>query len=106
MDAEDSTKFNELDKNVAVRLKFLRKIHIFVFAVVIFWLFSENIKILVPRIPFSFFDPFMCASPTPEEPNNTIFPKIESGMFSGEFGGKAGWVGLIDFQMTLWDPKK
>jgi len=25
---------------------------------------------------------------------------------SADFGGKEGWVGLVDFQMLLWEPEK
>jgi len=27
-------------------------------------------------------------------------------VLSADFGGKEGWVGLVDFQMLLWEPEK
>jgi len=59
LDAEDSTESNERDKNVLLHLKFLRRIHIYAFAILIFWQFSEKIKKFVLRIPFSLFDRFL-----------------------------------------------
>ena len=104
LDSDDSKESNELDKNVPLHLTFLRKIHICIFAILIFWQFSEQIKLLVPCIPFLIH---FCALLTSDEPSNTIFQKKwVRNVLSADFGGKEGWVGLVDFQMLLWEPEK
>jgi len=87
LDAENNKEFNECEKKARLHLKFLRKIHIFEFAVLIFWHFLEKIKKnSFPASPFAFRSCF-CASTTPEEPNNTIFPKYESELNWGKICG-------------------
>jgi len=52
--------------------KFLRKIHICVFAVLIFWQFSEK-KITLSLHPVELSRSGFWASTTFEEPDNTVF---------------------------------
>jgi len=57
LDARDSKESNELDKNIPLFLKYLRKIYMCAFSVVTFWQFSEKIEKFVPRFMFSLSDP-------------------------------------------------
>ena len=59
LDAENTKESNERYKNIPLQLKFWKKIHICAFSALIFWQFSAKTKKLVPRIPFSFFDPVL-----------------------------------------------
>jgi len=51
--AGESKESTELDKNIALHLKFFRKIHICEVAVLNFTTFSEKTEKHVPRIPFN-----------------------------------------------------
>jgi len=64
-------------------LKVLSKIHICAFALLIFWKFSEKIKKLIRRIPFSLSDPFFALHRPPEYPRTPHAQKSELGLFWG-----------------------
>jgi len=84
----------------------MRKCHLCAFAVLILWQFSEKIKKLVPRIPFSFFDSLLALRRRLKN-QKTIFSKSESGLFFWEeLGGEKVWVASITFQMTFWVLRK
>jgi len=74
LDAEDSTESHERDKNVLLHLKFLRRIHIYAFAILIFGNFRRKSKNLfsASRLVFSIV---FCASPTSEEHKSRVFSK-------------------------------
>jgi len=57
LDAGDSKESNGRAKNIPLTLKFLIKIHICAFAVLISWQFSDKIQKHVPRTSFSLSNP-------------------------------------------------
>ena len=68
-------------KNVPSHLKFLRKIHICAFIVLIFWQNSEKIQNHVLRIPFSTSDSVFALRRPPEESETGSFQKRRIGPF-------------------------
>jgi len=65
-------------------LKFLRKIPICIFAVLILWQFSVKIQKHVPCIPFSFSEMVLALRRPPEYPKAGYSQKVESGRFGGK----------------------
>jgi len=86
LDARDSEESNGNDKNIPLHLKFLRKIHIYAFAILHFWQNSEKIPKHVPHISFSLSDPVFALRRLPEYSKTGSFQKVGSGHFGGKLG--------------------
>ena len=88
LDAEDSTESKELVKIEPLHLKFLRNIHIFAFAVLIFWQFSGQNKssfpasrLAIPILLLRFADRRKIKEPH-------VLEKVSSGCFGGGIRGE------------------
>jgi len=66
-----------LTKTILLHLKFLKNI-------VHLWQFSDKIKKLVPRIPFSLSDTVFALRRPPENPKKYILKQSRIGLFWGE----------------------
>jgi len=93
LDAGESRVSNKLDKNIALHLKVLRKIYIYAFTLLNFWKFSEKIKNLVLRIPFSLSDPVFALHRRLKNPRTSCAQNVSSSYFRNEIRGKmsVGW---------------
>jgi len=87
LDTGHSKKSIELPKNFPLHSKFLRKIQICEFSIVIFWQVSEKIKKFVPCIRFSLSNPFSVLCWRLKNPRTQCCQTHEFGLF---FWGKLG----------------
>ena len=106
LDAWNIKESNELGQKIPSYLKFLRKVRICAFAVLIFWQFSENIQKLVPRIPFGFSDPVFALRRLPENSKTGYSQKRRMGLLGGKLGHERSdvWVNwLPDHVLGPWE---